>query len=229
MRAAVLSALVDHPKAVITVLLLALTVLAGFGIYRAGENAQSAKDQAAAKVAERRADAAMAEALAKVAPIKRENDSLHVRNAGLAVKSDSAQHAVDEAQERRTKINGRLVLHGDTARVQTDTGVVVVPIPELLTKQLAQMKLVNDSLVAAMNRQHEVDATRILGLTEENAGLRLQIEMDSSIGVDYRKQLAAAEARAAAAEAKPKHSLAAAFLAGVVAGGGAIVAAAVLF
>lgn len=229
MRAAILSALVDHPKTVITVLLLTLTVLAGFGIYRAGENAQSAKDQAAAKVAERRAAAAMAEALAKVAPIKRENDSLHVRNASLAARSDSLDKVVATKRTQTRTVNDRLVLHGDTARVETDTGVAAIPIPHDLTRQLAAMQLNNDSLVIAMDRRHEADTTRILGLTEENAGLRLQIEMDSSIDIDYRKQLAAAEARAAAAEAKPKHSLAAAFLAGVVAGAGAIVAAAVLF
>jgi len=226
---AIIPALVDHPKMVITFACVVLVTLLGFGIYRAGENAQSAKDQAAAKVAERRAESAMAEALAKVAPIKRENDSMHVRNAGLALKSDSAQHVVDEARARKTTARGRLVLHGDTARVQTDTGVIAVPIPVELTKQLAQMNLVNDSLVAAMDRRHEVDTTRILGLTEENAGLRLQIEMDSSIDVDYRKQLAAAEARTAEAEAKPKHSDAVLFLAGVATALAGVAAVAAVF
>lgn len=229
MRAAIISALVDHPKTIIVALSLALTVLLGFGIYRAGESAQSAKDQAAAKVAEARADSAMAIALARVAPIKRENDSLHARNASLAVRSDSLDKVVATNRTRARTVNDRLVLHGDTARVATDTGVVAIQIPHDLTRQLAAMQLNNDSLVIAMDRRHEADTTRILGLTEENAGLRLQIEMDSTIGVDYRKQLAAAEARVAAAEAKPKHSLAAAFVAGVLTAGAALVTAALVF
>jgi hypothetical protein len=213
---AIASALVDHPRVIIVVLLLALTVLLGVGIYRAGESAQFARDQAAATVAEARTNSAMASALAKLAPLKRENDSLHVRNGSLQVRAAQLDTIVETRRGRARTVNDRLVLHGDTAQVATDSGVVPVTIPEVLTRQLAAMQLNNDSLVIAMGRLHKADSTAALGLAEENSGLRLQIEVDSSIDVDYRKQLAAAEARAASAEVRPKHSAAVAFLGGVV-------------
>ncbi len=201
MRAAILSALVDHPKAVITVLLVALTVLAGIGIYRAGENAQSAKDQAAAKVAERRADSAMAWDFRQLATVKAQNDSLRTR-------ADSLPVVVAKKRTAASLVNSRLVLHGDTAKVSTDTGVVAIPIPDVLTRQLAAMRLVNDSLVIAMDRQHEADTALIRGLTQ-------QVAVDSAVQTEYRKQLASVEAELAADEAKPKHSGVVAFLVGV--------------
>jgi hypothetical protein len=107
------------------------------------------------------------------------------------------------------------VLHGDTARVSTDTGVIAIPIPEALTRQLAADRLVTDSLISAMDRRHEADSAWAHSVTDENNGLRTQIGLDSIVVYQYRKQLAAADARIAADEAAPKHSAVVAFLAGV--------------
>ena len=197
----IVTALVDHPRMIITIACLVLVALIEVAVYRAGGNAVAARMQSEQAIAKHKSDSAMAWDFRQLATVKAQNDSLRAR-------SDSLASVVAHRRTSASLVNSRLVLHGDTAKVSTDTGVVAIPIPNVLTRQLAAMRLVNDSLVIAMDRQHEADTALIRGLTQ-------QVAVDSAVQTEYRKQLASVEAELAANEAKPKHSGVVAFLAGV--------------
>ena len=224
----IVAAFVDHPRMIITIACLVLVALIEVAVYRAGGNAVAAKMQAAQVAAQRKSDSAMAVAQAALISVKHENDSLHARNDSLRTRADSLAGVVATRRTSASLVNSRLALHGDTAQVATDSGVVSIPIPEVLTRQLAAMHMVNDSLVIAMDRRHEADSTLAHGLTAENDGLHVQIQLDSVVQLQYRKQLASVEAELAADEAKPKHSGAVAFLAGVSAALAGVVVLAVV-
>jgi len=197
----IVTALVDHPRMIITIACLVLVALIEVAVYRAGGNAVAARMQSEQAIAKHKSDSVMAYSLGALLTVRRTNDSLRTR-------TDSLAGVVAHRRTSASLVSSRLVLHGDTAKVATDTGIVDVPIPNVLTRQLAAMKLVNDSLVIAMDRQHEADTALIRGLTQ-------QIAVDSTVQTEYRKQLASVEAELAANEAKPKHSGVVAFLAGV--------------
>ena len=213
---AIIAAFVDHPRVIIAVMCLALIALVEVAVYRAGGNAVATRMHTERVMAQLKTDSALAEAKAALVRVQDQNEVLHAVSVSLRVKADSLSRTVAEAHTSANLVNSRLVIRGDTARVSTDSGVVEIPISEVLTRQLAQMQFVNDSLVHAMDRRHEADSSLVSGLTQENSGLRTQIGIDSVIKLQYRKQLAAVEQRAEAAEAKPKHSAAVAFLGGVV-------------
>ena len=199
---AIIAAFVDHPRMVITVMCLVLIALVEVAVYRAGGNATASRMKAIEVAAMLKSDSALGEAQAALVKVKDQNDSLRTYAASMV-------GVVATKRTAAALVTSRMELHGDTARVSTDTGVVAIPIPHDLTEQLTEMETVNDSLVAALDKQHEADAALIYGQAR-------QISVDSTIQVQYRKQLAAAEARVAAAEAKPRHSAAVAFLGGVV-------------
>jgi len=197
----IVAAFVDHPKMIATVAVIILVALIEVAVYRAGGNAVAARMQSEQAIAKHKSDSVMAWDFRQLASVKAQNDSLRTR-------ADSLAGVVAHRRTSASLVNSRLVLHGDTAKVSTDTGVVAIPIPNVLTRQLAAMRLVNDSLVIAMDRQHEADTALIRGLTQ-------QVAVDSAVQTEYRKQLASVEAELAADEAKPKHSGVVAFLAGV--------------
>ena len=197
----IVAAFVDHPRMIITIACLVLVALIEVAVYRAGGNAVAARMQSEQAIAKHKSDSVMAWDFRQLASVKAQNDSLRTR-------ADSLAGVVAHRRTSASLVNSRLVLHGDTAKVSTDTGVVAIPIPNVLTRQLAAMRLVNDSLVIAMDRQHEADTALIRGLTQ-------QVAVDSAVQTEYRKQLASVEAELAADEAKPKHSGVVAFLAGV--------------
>lgn len=197
---AVLNVLANHPRVVITLACIALLALGGWSLYRAGERSATDRMQRAAVVIQQHADSAIAGTTAKLTAVKARNDSLRARD-------DSLQVVVAKRRTSAALVKSRVTLHGDTARVATDTGAIDVPIPDVLSRAMAAVTLTNDSLVIALDRQHEADATLIRGLTQ-------QIALDSTVVASYRKSLAAAEARIAADQAAPKHSRLTWFLAG---------------
>jgi len=199
--AAIIAALVNHPRVIIISAAIALLMFGAYALYRAGERHATTQMQAASAIVAHSADSAIALATGKLLTVKRENDSLRT-------KADSMNHIVAEKHTAANLVNDRLVLHGDTATIKTDTGVVAVPIPEILTKQIALMVLNNRALQAAQDRRHEADSALVVGLT-------VQVHVDSAMDVAYRKQLAAIEARAAADEAKPQPPRLVWFLTGV--------------
>jgi len=225
---AIIAALVNHPRVVSVVACIALLVLGGFALIRLGEQRATTKMQATTEIAQRRADSAMATTQAALVPVRHENDSLRAVSASLRTRAESLSRAANERRTAANIVQSRLVLHGDTARVSTDTGVIAIPIPEALTRQLAADRLVTDSLISAMDRRHEADSAWAHSVTDENNGLRTQIGLDSIVVYQYRKQLAAAEARAAAAEAKPHRTFSAGVIAGALVAVVARVAVAVL-
>ena len=212
---AIIAAFVDHPRTIISVMCLVLIALIEVAVYRAGGNAVADKIHAEQVMAQRKSDSVMAGALSKLATVKAQNDSLRTR-------ADSMPTVVATRRKSANLVNARLVLHGDTAQVATDTGIVAIPIPHDLTRQLAAMQTVNDSLVSALDREHEADTALVQGLTQ-------QVAIDSTVQIEYRKQLAAAQARIAADEAKPKHSLALVFLGGAATALAGVITLAVVF
>lgn len=203
--------------AIAVVCVLYLTV--SYGEQRAHE-----QDAIALAHAKRQAaDSATVEALRAVTPVKRANDSLQLVNASLSTKADSLNRLANERRTAANIVRSRMVIRQDTLTLATDSGPVKYEIPLPVAKQLADEHMAVDSAFNAMERRHDAGSALVHGLIQENMGLRVQIQLDSTLQVRYRAEVAAAEAEAdaAAKASKPRWT----FVQGITVGAVATVAA----
>lgn len=181
---------------VITLVLVAVVVIAAafWVTYRAGARQGATNERVTSLEASRKA---IATSVADVARAKdsvaRQNDSLHTANVALHARNDSLAREVAASRAAALVVRARLVVQHDTAAVATDTGVVRIPIPAVLAQQLTAERASMDSSYRALERHQDSVVTENRRLLQENAGLRVEIALDST-ATQRLRQLADSDA-----------------------------------
>ena len=209
--ASILSLVRNHFEAAAIGICLLAIVAAIWGSNMNGRHTQATIDAQATTAAVLAArDSVTVSALRAIVPVKAQNDSLHAENAALKLANDSLSGEATKQLARATTVLKRLTVKADSVTITTDSGVTTFGVPHLLAATLAAQRVVMDSAFRAFEAARASDSTVIAGKDREIAGLTNQIALDSTVVLDYRKQLAAADSATDAATklARPRFSAA---------------------
>lgn len=172
--------LLSHRTAVFAVLAVLVALLAFWAVYAAGTRRGEADEHVRALDASRAAIAAsVADAKRARDSVARENDRLHQTNVALHARNDSLDARVEQSHAAAAVVRSKLVIVHDTATVATDAGPVRVQIPAILAAQIASERASMDSAYRELEAHRDSVVVENRGLLKENAGLRVEIALDS--------------------------------------------------